>query len=113
VNTIDPDFKNPKYLKATLGFDHRFSNGIVSTIEGLYSRSQNNAFYRNLVLPANPVAQDSRGRQLYGVRARALEQHPSRDHRREQKVRHDRRAERRVFVADRDHCAARGEGLTR
>ncbi|MDB4891633.1 MAG: putative oar protein, partial [Gemmatimonadetes bacterium] len=67
VNTIDPDFKNPKYLKATLGFDHRFTNGIVSTLEGLYSRSQNNAFYRNLVLPVNPVAQDSRGRQLYGT----------------------------------------------
>jgi hypothetical protein len=67
VNTIDPAFKNPKYLKATGGFDHRFSNGIVGTIEGLYSKSQNNAFYRNLALPANPVAQDSHGRQLYGT----------------------------------------------
>ncbi len=67
VNTIDPAFKNPKYLKATGGFDHRFMNGIVGTIEGLYSRSQNNAFYRNLALPADPVAQDSHGRQLYGI----------------------------------------------
>jgi len=67
VNTIDPNFKNPKYLKATGGYDHRFANGIVGTIEGLYSRSQNNAFYRNLALPANPVAQDIHGRQLYGV----------------------------------------------
>ncbi|MEP6989536.1 MAG: carboxypeptidase regulatory-like domain-containing protein, partial [bacterium] len=67
VNTIDPAFKNPKYLKATAGFDHRFINGIVGTIEGLYSRSQNNAFYRNLALSADPVAQDSHGRQLYGI----------------------------------------------
>jgi hypothetical protein len=67
VNTIDPTFKNPKYLKATGGFDHRFANGFVGTIEGLYSKSQNNAFYRNLALPANPVAQDSHGRQLYGT----------------------------------------------
>lgn len=67
VNTIDPNFKNPKYLKATGGFDHRFANGIVGTLEGLYSRSQNNAFYRNLALTANPVAQDIHGRQLYGV----------------------------------------------
>ena len=67
VNTIDPNFKNPKYLKATLGYDHRFLNGIVGTVEGLYTRSQNNAFYRNLALPANPVAQDIHGRQLYGV----------------------------------------------
>ncbi len=67
VNTIDPNFKNPKYLKASLGYDHRFLSGVVGTLEGLYTRSQNNAFYRNLALPANPVAQDSRGRQLYGV----------------------------------------------
>ncbi|MEO8619585.1 MAG: carboxypeptidase regulatory-like domain-containing protein [bacterium] len=67
VNTIDPNFKNPKYLKATGGYDHRFANGIVGTIEGLYSRSQNNAFYRNLALSANPVAQDIHGRQLYGI----------------------------------------------
>ncbi|CAN5515882.1 TonB-dependent receptor [soil metagenome] len=67
VNTIDPNFKNPKYLKASLGYDHRFLSGFVGTLEGLYTRSQNNAFYRNLALPANPVAQDSRGRQLYGV----------------------------------------------
>jgi hypothetical protein len=67
VNTIDPAFKNPKYLKATGGFDHRFANGIVGTLEGLYSKSQNNAFYRNLALAANPVAVDNRGRQLYGV----------------------------------------------
>ena len=67
VATIDPDFKNPKYLKATGGFDHRFRNGIVGTIEGLYTRSQNNAFYRNLALPADPVGQDIRGRQLYGT----------------------------------------------
>ena len=66
VNTIDPAFKNPKYLKATGGFDHRFANGIVGTIEGLYSKSQNNAFYRNLALPADPVAVDNHGRQLYG-----------------------------------------------
>lgn len=50
VNTIDPNFKNPKYLKATLGLDHRFNSGIVATIEGLYTRSQNNAFYQNLAL---------------------------------------------------------------
>jgi outer membrane receptor for ferrienterochelin and colicin len=66
VNTIDPDFKSPKYLKATLGYDHRFANGIVSTVEGLYSRSQNNAFYRNLAL-AGPQGVDIHGRVLYGV----------------------------------------------
>ncbi|MEP6618117.1 MAG: carboxypeptidase regulatory-like domain-containing protein [bacterium] len=66
VNTIDPDFKNPKYLKATGGYDHRFSNGVISTVEGLYSRSQNNAFYQNLAL-AGPQGTDRNGRVLYGT----------------------------------------------
>lgn len=67
VNTIDPEFKNPKYLKATLGYDHRFLNGLVATVEGLYSRSQNNAFYRNLALPTTPTGTDIHGRVLYGI----------------------------------------------
>jgi outer membrane receptor protein involved in Fe transport len=67
VNTIDPDFKYPKYLKSSLGFDHRFANDLVGTIEGLYTRSQNNAFYQNLAL-AGPTGQvDAHGRVLYGT----------------------------------------------
>ena len=66
INTIDPAFKNPKYLKATLGFDHRFANGFIGTLEGLYSKSQNNAFYQNLAL-AGPQGVDTHGRTLYGT----------------------------------------------
>lgn len=66
VNTIDPAFKNPKYLKASLGFDHRFGNGFVATLEGLYTRSQNNAFYQNLAL-VGPQATGLNGRTLYGI----------------------------------------------
>lgn len=67
VNTIDPDFKYPKYLKGTLGFDHRFANGLIGTIEGLYTRSQNNAFYRNLALAGPTGTLDRNGRVLYGT----------------------------------------------
>jgi hypothetical protein len=67
VNTIDPDFKYPKYLKGTLGFDHRFANGLVGTLEGLYTRSQNNAFYQNLALTGPTGALDRNGRVLYGA----------------------------------------------
>ncbi len=67
VNTIDPTFKMPKYLKATVGFDHRMKNGMIATIEGLWTSSINNAFYRNLALGASPVAKDAHGRQLYGI----------------------------------------------
>lgn len=68
INTIDPDFKNPKYLKATVGYDRRLNNGVIATIEGLWSSSLNAAFYQNLALTPNPVAQDAQGRQLYGIR---------------------------------------------
>jgi hypothetical protein len=66
VNTIDPEFRNPKYLKATLGYDRRLGGGVIATIEGLYSRSQDNAFYQNLALEG-PQGTDSRGRVLYGI----------------------------------------------
>ncbi|MEO7359795.1 MAG: carboxypeptidase regulatory-like domain-containing protein [Gemmatimonadaceae bacterium] len=76
VNTIDPNFKNPKYLKGSLGFDHRFGNGFVATLEGLYTYSQNNAFYQNLALDiaaldAMPIADRTgvNGRLLYGTLA--------------------------------------------
>ena len=67
VNTIDPDFKNPKYLKATVGFDHRFDNGFVATFEGLYTRSQNNAFYVNRALNTTVEQYGLNGRRLYGI----------------------------------------------
>ena len=66
VATIDPDFKFPKYLKGTLAFDRRFSNGLLATIEGLYTYSQNNAFYQNLAL-AGVQGTNEIGRVLYGT----------------------------------------------
>ena len=67
VATIDPNFKMPMYMKATVGFDHKLNNGMVATVEGLWSSSVNNAFYQNLALTTTPVAQDAHGRQLYGI----------------------------------------------
>jgi hypothetical protein len=67
VNTIDPDFKYPQYLKATLGFDRRIGEGWVATLEGFYSRSIENAFYQNLALVGPTGATDANGRVLYGV----------------------------------------------
>ena len=69
INTIDPEFKFPKYLKASLGYDHRFSTGLLEgvtgTVEGLYTRSQQNVFYQNLAL-VGPQSTDARGRVIYG-----------------------------------------------
>jgi outer membrane receptor protein involved in Fe transport len=69
INTIDPDFKFPKYLKASAGLDHRFTggllDGVVGTVEGLYTRAQQNVFYQNLAL-VGVQSTDSRGRVIYG-----------------------------------------------
>ena len=66
VATIDPDFRYPKYLKASLGFDRRLPYDIIATIEGLYSRSQDNVFYQNLALTGPTGELDRNGRVLYG-----------------------------------------------
>ena len=66
VATIDPNFKFPKYLKGSLGYDHRFSNGLVASLEGLLTTSKNNVFYQNLALEG-PQYTDRFGRTIYGA----------------------------------------------
>lgn len=66
INSIDPNFKFPQYLKASLGYDHRFMHDVIGTIEGLYTRSSNNVFYQNLAL-AGPQGVDRNGRIIYGT----------------------------------------------
>ncbi|HJP85050.1 MAG TPA: carboxypeptidase regulatory-like domain-containing protein [Gemmatimonadaceae bacterium] len=66
IATIDPHFRFPQYQKITLGYDHRFANGLVSTVEGLYTKAIANAFYQNLAL-AGPQGRDRNGRVLYGT----------------------------------------------
>jgi hypothetical protein len=72
IATIDPNFQFPKYTKVTLGYDRRLPWDLVGTIEGLYTRSANNAFYQNLALAGpvvdangNPIL-DRNGRVRYG-----------------------------------------------
>jgi outer membrane receptor for ferrienterochelin and colicin len=72
IATIDPDFRFPKYTKVTLGYDKRLPWDLIGTLEGLYTRSSNNAFYQNLALAGpivdaagNPIL-DRNGRVRYG-----------------------------------------------
>jgi outer membrane receptor protein involved in Fe transport len=74
VATIDPDFKYPKYLKATLGYDRRLPWGMVGTLEGFYSYGQTTVFYQNLALtgpltttPGGALVTDPNGRVMYGT----------------------------------------------
>lgn len=66
IATIDPNFRFPQYQKITMGYDHRFTNGLVGTLEGLYTKALSNPFYTNLAL-AGPQGRDRNGRVLYGT----------------------------------------------
>ena len=72
VATIDPNFRYPKYLKASLGYDRRLPWDVVATIEGLYSYAQTSVFYQNLALTGpltsgGELVTDRNGRVLYGT----------------------------------------------
>ena len=66
IATIDPKFRFPQYQKITFGYDHRFGNGLVSTLEMLYTKAMSNPFYTNLAL-ADSQGVDRNGRVLYGT----------------------------------------------
>jgi hypothetical protein len=66
IATIDPKFRFPQYQKITLGYDHRFGNGLVSTLEGLYTKALSNPFYTNIALQGQQ-GRDRNGRVLYGT----------------------------------------------
>ena len=66
IATIDPKFRFPQYQKWNAALDHRFSSGMVGTIEGLYTRSVTNAFYTNLAL-AGIQGVGPYGRVMYGA----------------------------------------------
>lgn len=65
INTIDPHFRFPQYQKISAAYDHRFANGLLSTVEGLYTHAIANPFYTNIAL-AGPQGVDRNGRILYG-----------------------------------------------
>jgi hypothetical protein len=66
IATIDPNFRFPQYQKLSMGYDHRFANGLVGSLEGLFTKAMSNPFYTNLALQG-PQGVDRNGRTLYGV----------------------------------------------
>ena len=71
VATIDPNFRYPKYLKATLGYDRRLPWDVVATVEGLYSYAQHSVFYQNLAL-TGPLTNATTGDLILGPNGRVL-----------------------------------------
>ncbi|MBL0144529.1 MAG: hypothetical protein IPP48_00890 [Chitinophagaceae bacterium] len=68
LNLISKDFKMPKLLRASLGFDKNFGNGWSGTLEGLVSKNINEVYYYNLnILPPIGVSVGPGSRTVYGV----------------------------------------------
>ena len=48
VDMVDPNFKFPRVLRGTLGYDRDLIWGIRGTVEGLYSKTQEDIYYTNV-----------------------------------------------------------------
>ncbi|MBC9911440.1 TonB-dependent receptor [Chitinophaga varians] len=59
IAVIDPNFKYPQVLKATLAVDRQLPWGIVATLEGNYSKDINAVYFQNVNLPATGLQLDS------------------------------------------------------
>lgn len=68
LNLISKDFKMPKLLRTSIGFDKNFGSGWSGTLEGLFSKNINEVYYTNLnLLPAVGVSVGPGSRKVYGV----------------------------------------------
>ena len=76
IDLLDPNLKQPQNLRATIGFDHRFADTWVATLEGIYTKGINSLYYSNIALAAVKDPSKIRGqsaaeggRWIYGVGA--------------------------------------------
>jgi len=54
INVIDKDFKFPQVFRANLAVDKKLgTSGLVATLEGVFTKNINNAFYTNLNISEN------------------------------------------------------------
>ena len=61
INTLNENFKYPQVFRANLGFDQDFGYGWKLTLDGIFSKTMNNVFFKNLAIRANNL--------VYGVNA--------------------------------------------
>ena len=50
INTLNRNFKYPQVFRVNLGFEQSFANGWKFTFDGLFSKTLNNVFFKNLAL---------------------------------------------------------------
>ncbi len=53
ITALSEDFKNPQSWKSSLAMDTRFAGGVIATVEAIFNKDINTAFFRNpnLVAP--------------------------------------------------------------
>jgi hypothetical protein len=68
IAILDPDFKLPQVFRTNIAVDHQLPQGLVGTLEFLYSKNVNEVFFRNLNIGSqgNPVGTTPDGRPDYG-----------------------------------------------
>ena len=53
INTLSKDFKYPQVFRVNLGLEQSFLDGWKFTFDGIFSKTLNNVFFRNLALTSN------------------------------------------------------------
>ncbi len=65
VDLMDPNFQFPRVLRGTLGYDRDLWFGVRGTVEGLYSKTQQDVFYYNMNRVATGAVSQLDGRPRY------------------------------------------------
>ncbi|SOD02519.1 Outer membrane receptor for ferrienterochelin and colicins [bacterium JGI 053] len=64
VNTADPNLKPPQVARYDLGVDRQLPFGLVATLEGIYTKTVHDLFYRDLAIVKDPSNAVVEGRPL-------------------------------------------------
>ena len=55
INVTNPAFVFPQALKASLAVDQKLPWGLILTVEGMYTKDVNSAFFQNINLPSSGI----------------------------------------------------------
>jgi hypothetical protein len=75
INLLADDLRFPQTGRVSLGYDRMLPNGLVGTLEALYTTGIYAPFYENIALDG-PQGEDDNGRVLYGPRPGAAVRRP-------------------------------------
>ncbi len=67
INLLSSDLKFPQNLRGSIGFDRDLGNGLIGTLEIMYTKGVNTLFYQNIALPDTVIGIDRHGRAMYGT----------------------------------------------